>query len=57
MKIEKEIINRKDYFLVNYGIYIIIIISFITLFSLYLLKINDKSILLLVIEYYSNKNQ
>lgn len=49
---EKSPFNKKNYFLVNYGLYIIIIISLSTLLLLFLLKIEDKSILEMAINYY-----
>lgn len=58
MKNPKEdgnIVNKKNYFLVNHGIKIIMFTAFITLFSLYMLKLNGKSILELVFQYYLNK--
>jgi len=47
-----KIMNRNNYFLVKYGMLLIIIIFIITLIAMSYLKIEGKSILQLVLEYY-----
>ena len=49
-------INKKDYFLVNNGTFIIVTAFLTVTLMLFLLKINDQSIIELAIEYYFNKN-
>ena len=48
----EDIISRKNYFLVRYGMLIIIIVLVLTIITMEVLKINEKSILKMVIEYY-----
>ena len=47
-----KIIDRRKYFLINHGAIIICIISIATFFLLYLLKIDDKSVIEMVVDYY-----
>ena len=47
-----EIMNRKNYFLVRHGVVLIIIVFILTAIAMDLLKIDEKSILKMVIEYY-----
>ncbi len=51
----KDFINRKNFFIVNYGLYIIIITSILIIIGLYLIKFDDQSILRSVYKYYINK--
>jgi len=53
----KNILDKKRHFLINHGIGLIFIVFIAVLLSLYLLKINEKSILEMVIDYYFNKKQ
>tara|TARA_R110000868_G_C10537338_1_gene734577 strand:+ start:402 stop:587 length:186 start_codon:yes stop_codon:yes gene_type:complete len=52
MKKELDIIDKKNYFLVNHGAIIIILVLMITLMSLFFLKIDEKSILEMIIDFY-----
>jgi hypothetical protein len=47
-----KIIDRKKYVLINHGAIIIFLISVVTFFLLYLLKIDDKSVIEMVLDYY-----
>ncbi len=47
-----KIMNRNNYFLVRYGMFLIVSIFITTLILMSYLKIEKKSILQLVIEYY-----
>lgn len=50
-ELTKEI-NAKRFFLVNYGIVIMLMVALFILLALYFLQIEDKSILEMVIDYY-----
>jgi len=52
---EGNFIDRKKFFIVNYGTYIIIITAVITFSLLYFIKFDEVSILEHVINYYLNK--
>ncbi len=51
----KDFINRKNFFIVNYGLYIIMIISILIILSLYFIELKGQSILESVYKYYINK--
>jgi len=47
-----KIMNRKNFFLVRNGFIMVICILIITIIAMSILKIEDKSILMMVLEYY-----
>lgn len=51
----KDFINRKNFFIVNYGLYIILITSILIILSMYFIELKDQSILESVYKYYINK--
>jgi uncharacterized membrane protein YukC len=51
-KKEEHIIDKRNYFIVNYGIGIIVLTSLATLFLLYVLKLNDRPLLYMVLDFY-----
>ena len=48
----EDIIHRKNFFLIRYGMLIIIIILIIAIITMESLKIDERSILSMAIEYY-----
>lgn len=53
----KEFINKKNFFIVNYGLYVIVIVSLLIVLSLHFIKIGECSILKNVFNYYVNKDK
>lgn len=47
-----KIMNRKNFFLVRNGFVMVICILIMTIIAMSILKIEDKSILMMVLEYY-----
>lgn len=51
----EDFINRKSFFIVRYGLYIITITSILIIMGLYFIRFDNQSILESVYRYYINK--
>lgn len=52
---KNKFIDRKNFFIVNNGLYIIIITAIVTILILYLIQFEEKSILESAFDYYLNR--